>query len=77
MCSGCTINTLNLDIYFFYPKFHTISQIGTSTIHSDIIGLHSDAFNFTLRINANKLIGYLSGCSLDQTWKQYKTKDAL
>ena len=77
MCSGCIINTLNLDIYFSIPSSIQYYKLELLPYTSDIISLHSDAFNFTLRINANKLIGYLSGCSLDQTWKQYKTKDAL
>ena len=31
---------------FLYPKLNTTLQIGTSTIHSNIIRLHIDSFNF-------------------------------
>ena len=31
---------------FLYLKLNTTLQIGTSTIHSDIIRLHIDTFNF-------------------------------
>lgn len=33
---------------FVYLKLHATLQIGTSTIHSDIIHLHFDTFNFPL-----------------------------